>query len=155
MIRTPSSTCASEASSASLCCKTLLPHSVLTKVVRPVNIVSLVRILEFELLKLGGHAQCRRTSSRSTANHQAKLDTLLDILLLADHLLKIKQLASYSAICSHAESLSRGLSRCNIPEQVGIWKRVPGTSQGMAMGMGRPRTGVEDIFTVTRTLTRR
>jgi hypothetical protein len=37
LIRTPSSTCAFSASSTSLLCRTCLPQSVFTKVVRPSN----------------------------------------------------------------------------------------------------------------------
>lgn len=90
LILTPSSMCALEASSASLCSRTDLPQSVLTKVVRP-------REAQCESanspLKLGGGELYRewvgqrRTSARCTTHHQAKLNALLDILLSADNLL--------------------------------------------------------------------
>lgn len=75
LILTPSSRWAFCASSASFPDKTFLPQSVLTKVVRP-NFVN-----ECEKVAL---AVVQRTCARSTTNHQAELDPLLDILLSAD-----------------------------------------------------------------------
>jgi hypothetical protein len=73
-IWTPPSTCAFAGSSCSTPDRTLLPQSVLTKVVRPGRnwLVDGVdgRLLLREL-----------TSAGCTADHDAKLDTLLDILL--------------------------------------------------------------------------
>jgi hypothetical protein len=82
--------CALEASSASLCSRTDLPQSVLTKVVRPTEAncesgISYLKLWVGELLR--DWAGQRRTSARGTTHHQAELNALLDILLSADNLL--------------------------------------------------------------------
>lgn len=76
LILTPSSRCAFVASSASFAWRTFFPQRVLTKVVRPEENKSMV-----EKLRASIHPH---TSTRSATDHQAKLDTLLDILLSAD-----------------------------------------------------------------------
>jgi hypothetical protein len=52
---------------------------VLTKVVRPKN-----ELDQFVAIRDGSSKELQRTSARGTADHQAELDTLLDILLSAD-----------------------------------------------------------------------
>ena len=84
LILTPSSTWALLASSDSLWPSTVLPHRVLTKVVRP----------KFaERSATGSVGRCalvgriHLTGARCSADHQAELDPLLDVLLPSDHLL--------------------------------------------------------------------
>lgn len=66
-----------------------MPHSVLTKVVRPGAEMTAVRPRSIRR-KL----EARLTSARRAAHHQAELDSLLDILLPADHLLPGEHLVS-------------------------------------------------------------
>ena len=75
LILTPSSRCAFVASSASLPWSTFLPQRVFTNVVRPYWTSHQLLLLPRRSCK-GEY-----TSSRSTTDHKAELDTLLDILL--------------------------------------------------------------------------
>lgn len=105
---TPSSMCALEASSASLCSRTDLLQSVLTKVVRPTEAQCESRHSPFELRAGELHREWagqRRTSARGTTHHQAKLNALLDILLSADNLLECQQLL----VLSRSRAQSRGV----------------------------------------------
>lgn len=102
LILTPSSTWAEFASSDSLCVRTALLQSVLTKVVRPICVERQVSVADCIFKSYHGPAPCavgagrqldaitrrlRHTSTRGTTDHEAELNALLDILLAADHLL--------------------------------------------------------------------
>jgi hypothetical protein len=76
LILTPSSMWAFVASSASFPARTFFPHRVLTNVVRPEITSQLLWHASFDVV--------RHTCAGGTTNHQAELDTLLDILLSAD-----------------------------------------------------------------------
>jgi hypothetical protein len=82
LIRTPSSRCALAASSASLACRTFLPHRVLTNVVRPEKKTN-EWVAPCAVGGLGILA-----SSTCAADHQAELYTLLHILLSSHPLYK-------------------------------------------------------------------
>lgn len=101
LILTPSSTWAELGSSDSLWPRTLFPQRVLTKVVLPVKekikgIQSAYQLLAGKESTLGSRrdvkprGEIKHTSARCSADHQAELDTLLHVLLAADHLLLIQ-----------------------------------------------------------------
>lgn len=81
LMRTPSSSWACSGSSASLPSSTCFPQRVLTKVVRPELSDNQRSIPSWTLGGSGGRI---RTSSTGTADHQAELNSLLDILLATD-----------------------------------------------------------------------
>lgn len=97
LILTPSSTWAALGSSDSLCPRTVFPQRVLTKVVRPVHIVEKSLDSAFrwtsgsELERNNSRVRCwdKLTSARCSTDHQAELDTLLHVLLAANHLLLV------------------------------------------------------------------